>query len=341
MLFRSFSTKIYTVLHSASSIPAYGEANALAMFYLLVAILSTYFYGRVISKSERYAVITGKGYQPRTLSLGAWRWPAFAVAVLYLAPSTILPFLVLAYTSFLPYLQTPSLAAFAKMSWSNYASVLQTDQLGHTLWNTLIMTVTAATATVLLSVLVSLVIVRSRFWGRRLLDQLAFFPHAIPGMAMGLALLWIILQIDKTGVGLYGSVWAIAIAFVISYMAYGTRAMNAAVLQVHKDLEDAAKMSGAPGWRVMWRIFFPLLLPALGGVWIWTVLHVVRAAGIPLMLADGSSNEVLSVLIWNMWDQGNVEAVGAVGTLLMLALLGVTLALQLLRFGMFARIQQA
>jgi iron(III) transport system permease protein len=84
---------------------------------------------------------------------------------------------------------------------------------------------------------------------------------------------------------------------------------------------------------VMWRIFTPLLLPALGGVWIWTVLHVVRMAGLPLMLADGSSNEVLSVVIWNMWDQGYVEAVGAVGTLLMLALLALTVGLRMLGFG--------
>jgi iron(III) transport system permease protein len=336
-----FSTKIYTILHSSSALPAFGEANALAMFYLLVAVLSVYLYGRVISKSERYAVITGKNYRPRKFSLGAWRWPAFAAAVLYLSLSTIIPFCVLAYTSFLPYLQPPSAAAMAKMSWANYQAILDTDELVATVWNTVIMTVLAATATVILSFGISLVVVRSRFWGRRLLDQLAFMPHAIPGMAMGLALLWIFLQIDKTGISLFGSLWSIVIAFVISYMSYGTRALNAAMLQVHKDLEEAAKMSGARQWRVMWRIFYPLLLPALAGVWIWTVLHVVRAAGLPLMLADGSSNQVLSVMIWNMWDQGYVEIVAATGTLMMLALFGLSLGLRLLRLGRMERLRQS
>jgi iron(III) transport system permease protein len=328
-----FSTKIYTILHSASALPAYGEANALAMFYLLVAAVGTTLYGRVIRRSERYAVITGKGYRPRVMQLGFWRWPAFGLILVYLTLSTILPFLVLAYTSFLPFLIAPSADAFSRMSWSNYQTIFETEQLGQVLWNTLIMTVTAATTVVILSFMVSLVIVRSKFWARRLLDQLAFVPHSIPGMAMGLALLWIFLQIDKTGISLFGSLWSIVIAFTISYMAYGTRALNAAVLQVHVDLEDAAKMSGAPHWRVMWRIFTPLLLPALGGVWIWTVLHVVRAAGLPLMLADGSSNEVLSVVIWNMWDQGYVEAVGAIGTLLMISLGALTFGLRFLGFG--------
>jgi iron(III) transport system permease protein len=336
-----FSTKIYTILHSVSSLPAYGEANALAMLYLVVAIVATWAYGRVISRSERYSIITGKGYRPRLLRLGFWRWPAFVLAVAYLLLSTLGPFLVLAYTSFLKFLQVPSRKAFASMSWENYETVFNTDQLGHTLWNTLVMTVAVATGTVVLSFLISLVVVRSRFWGRKLLDQLSFLPHAIPGIVMGLALLWIFLQVDKAGFGLFGSLTSIVIAFIIGYISYGTRAMNAAMLQIHKDLEEAARISGAPDWRVMWRVFCPLLLPALTGVWIWTMLHVIRAAGKPLILADGASNEVLAVVIWNMWDEGYVEAVGAVGTMMMLALLIMVVVLRRLVVGRGAHMQGA
>lgn len=336
-----FSTKIYAVLHAASSLPAYGEANALAMLYLLVAVLSIYAYSRVITKSERFMVITGKGYRPRLLQLGRWRWPAFGLVLLYLALSTIIPFLVLAYVSFLPYLQAPSARAFAAMSWDNYLTVFHTDRIGRTLWNTFVMTTVVATSVVIISFLISVVVVRSKFWGRKVLDQLAFLPHAIPGMVMGLALLWVFLQVDKLGAGLYGSLTSLIIAFTIGYMSYGTRVMNAAVLQIHKDLEEAAKVSGAPQWRVFWRIFFPLLQPAFVGVWIWTVLHVVRAAGKPLILTSGAENEVLAALIWNMWDQGSIEAAAAIGTLLMLALLVISLVVRQFGFGRGAHIQEA
>ncbi|HET7679203.1 MAG TPA: iron ABC transporter permease [Xanthobacteraceae bacterium] len=336
-----FSTKIYAVLNATSSLPAYGEANALAMLYLLVAALSIYAYSRVISKSERFTVITGKGYRPRLLSLGRWRWPAFGLVLLYLALSTIIPFLVLAYASFLPYLQAPSARAFTAMSWDNYLSVFQTERIGRTLWNTAVMTLAVATSVVIISFLVSVVVVRSKFWGRKILDQLAFLPHAIPGMVMGLALLWVFLQIDKLGAGLFGSLTSLIIAFTIGYISYGTRVMNAAVLQVHKDLEEAAKVSGAPQWRVFWRVFFPLLQPAFVGVWIWTVLHVVRSAGKPLILTSGAENEVLAALIWNMWDQGSIEAAAAIGTLLMLGLLAVSLLMRQFGFGRGAHIQEA
>lgn len=336
-----FSTKIYTVLHSASALPAYGEANALAMLYVVIAVVSTYLYSRMIGHSERYMIITGKGYRPKVLSLGFWRWPAFALVLMFLSLSVIIPFLVFAYCSFLPFLQAPSAKAFASMSWANYSTIFHTEQLGHTLWNTVLLTFWVATGVVILSSLVSLVIVRSKFWGRKILDQLAFVPHSIPGMVMGLALLWIFLQIDKLGTNLFGTIWSIMIAFIIGFMSYGTRAMNAALLQVHKDLEDAAKMSGARQWRVMWRVFVPLLLPSMLGVWIWAVLHVVRLAGMPLILADGSENEVLAVVIWNMWDQGYVEAVGAMGTILVLVMLVFTIGVRMLGFGRGAHIQGA
>jgi iron(III) transport system permease protein len=145
--------------------------------------------------------------------------------------------------------------------------------------------------------------------------------------------LWIFLQVDKFGLSLFGSLTSIIIAFIIGYMAYGTRVINAAVLQIHKDLEEAAKVSGAPQWRIFMRIFTPLLLPAFAGVWIWTMLHVVRAAGKPLILTNGPDNQVLAVAIWNMWDQGYTEAVGAIGTMLMIALLGITLLIRMIGFG--------
>ena len=334
-----FSTKIYSILSSVSFVPAYGEANALAILYVAVAIFATILYARIISKSERYSIVTGKGYRPRVQQLGKWKYPAIALVLIFLLLSAVAPFLVLAYISFLPFLQVPSMEAFASMNWNNYRDVFKADLVGTVLWNTLIMVVVTSTATAVISFLVSLVVVRSRFWGRKILDQLAFLPHAIPGMVMGLAMLWMFLQVDKVGIPLFGTIWAISIAFTINFMSYGTRAMNAAILQIHKDLEEAASISGAPQWRVMWRVFLPLLMPSFIGVWIWTLLHAIRIAGTPLLLYEGAENQVLAVMIWNMWDEGYVTTVGAIGTMLMIFLLLLTLALRVFGFGRGAHIQ--
>jgi iron(III) transport system permease protein len=145
--------------------------------------------------------------------------------------------------------------------------------------------------------------------------------------------MWVFLALGRTGLDIYGSVWSIAIAVTVSYTAYGTRAMNAAILQVHKDLEEAAHMSGAPKWRTLWRVLFPILKPTFVGIWVWTMLHVVRSAALPLILYEGPHNQVLSVLIWNMWDQGGMQEVGAIGVVMILTLMAATLLFRTLGFG--------
>jgi iron(III) transport system permease protein len=150
---------------------------------------------------------------------------------------------------------------------------------------------------------------------------------------MALAFLWVFLKIDVLGLPIFGTIWSMVIAFTISFVAYGTRTMNAAILQIHRDLEEAALMSGAAWWRTVRRIFVPLVMPSLVGLWIWAVLHAVRAAGLPLMLYQGANNQVLSITIWNMWTDGQIAQVGAVATIMILLLLTFTLLLRGLGFG--------
>lgn len=327
-----FSTKIYAIIHSATLLPSYGQANALAMVYLLLAVVTTFFYVRLISRSERYTVITGKGYRPRQQNLGRWKYPAVALAVGYIFLAAILPFMVFAFTSFLPFLQTPSLDAIQTFTMKNYLLLTAYGEVGSAVSNTIVMVLVTATAVSLLSFFVSLVVVRSKFWGRKALDQLAFTPHAIPGIVMGLSFFWVFAKTDWLPV--YGTIWAMCIGFTAQFMPYGTRSYNAGLLQVHKELEEAAYVSGARPWRTLLKVFFPLILPTFAGVWIWVVLHAVRVAGMPLMLYQGSKNQVLSILVWNMWDEGYVPAVAAIGTLLMGSLLILTL---LVRLGTFRR----
>ena len=249
-----FATRVYAIINSTDGIPNYGEANALSIVYVVVGLIATMIYARVIAKSERYSIITGKGYRPRTLPLGGWRWPVFGVVFLFLLFSIILPFIVLLYISFLPFVQQPSADAFRTMSLANYSGLWDGPRMTNMLWNTLLMVITASTLTVAFSFVISSIVVRSKFRARRLLDQLAFLPHAIPGIVMGIAFLWLFLEGRRFGLDLFGTVWSIAFAFTVGFMAYGTRSMNAAMLQVHKDLEEAAQVSGAPHWRTARRV---------------------------------------------------------------------------------------
>jgi iron(III) transport system permease protein len=329
-----FSTRVFNIIDNIGTIPAFGQANAAAVFYLAVALVISFFYLRLVRHSERYSVITGKGYTPRLVHLGAWRKPAFALSALFLFLTILLPFLVLLYVSLVGYLRQPSLAAFETFTLKHYKVIFNQPHAQIVFVNTIIMTLLTATTVSILSFLVAYIVVRTRFVARYLLDLLAFLPHSIPGIVLGLALFWLLLQFDVlTGASSFGSIYSLVIGFTIIFLAYSVRAMSVAMLQVHPDLEDAAKLSGAPPWRVALRIFLPLLLPTLVGVWIYVALLSVRFISLPLILAQGSSNEVLGVMIWYMWDNGEINAVGAVGIMLMTVMFTLAIVMRLIGFG--------
>src|SRR5207245_10497542 len=244
------------------------------MVYLVIAVGTTYFYARMISRAERYTIVTGKGYRPRQQDLGKWKYPALACDLPFLFVVVVVHFFVFLYTSFLPYLQAPSWNALKVMTLKNYRLLSQYEKVGSALQNTVIMVTVTATATVLLSFLVSIVVVRSKFWGRKLLDQLAFVPHAIPGIVMGIAFFWLFLRLDFLPI--YGTVWAISIGFTISFLSYGTRAILAALLQILKELQVAGYVSGASPWCAPRRGLVPLLTSTSAGVWMWGGLPALR-----------------------------------------------------------------
>ncbi len=171
-------------------LPDYGKASALAMVYLLIAVFVMYFYSKMIKKSERYSVITGKGYRPRKHHLGRWRYPAMIFSLIYLGLAAVLPFAVFLLVSFMNFLQVPSLEAFRTMTLINYSDAIHYPAFGSMIRNTIIMVLVTATATVILSFLVSYAVTRMRFKWSGLLDQLSFVPHTIPGIVSGLAWFW-------------------------------------------------------------------------------------------------------------------------------------------------------
>lgn len=329
-----FSTRVFNLIDNIGTIPAFGQANAAAVFYLFIALVISFFYLRLVRHSERYSIITGKGYTPRAVRLGKWRYTALGLALLFLFVTIVLPFLVLLYVSLVGYLRQPSIEAFQSFSWKHYESVFRQPRVGRVMWNTISLTLLTATTVTILSFIVAYIIVRTRFRARYALDVLSFMPHSIPGIVLGLALFWLLIQFDSlTGASTFGSLYSLVIGFTILFLSYSVRAMSVAMIQVHPDLEDAAKLCGAPPWRVAIRIFTPLLMPTLVGIWIYVAMLSVRFISLPLILSQGGNNEVLGVMIWSLWDNGNINSVGAIGIMLMSVMFVLALSLRLFGFG--------
>ena len=310
--------KIY--LAKQETPPDYGMLSTLAVLLLAISAVLIASYSKYSRDAEKYATITGKAYRAKTVELGRWRLLALALVAAYFFATVLLPLIVLIWTSLLPVYQSPSVAALNKISLANYQTVFEIPKVGLALKNTLFMVLLAPTLTMFMCAVLSWVIVKSRGRGRKVLDFLTFVPHAIPGIVTGVALMWVYIFLP---VPIYGTIWILLIAYVTSRISFGTRVMNAAMTQLHKELEEASYASGGSWLRTFRKITLPLLLPALVNGWVFSAIVVAKAMGAVIMIYSHDSI-VLPVLIWELWNNGDVAATAALGVLLILGLLSAT-----------------
>ncbi len=305
-------------------------ASAYSVIFLIMLVGLVYLYQRATRHGFRYATISGKGYRPKLLKIGRWRYLALALIAAYLAVTIALPFFVFVWSSLFPTWQAPSWAMLAQVNLESYREVFGNANFLDSLKNTLILMLVTPVLTVALISVASWLIVRSNLSlkSKALLDTLTFWPHAYPGIVLGIALLWFFIIVDFPPV--WGTIWPIILGLTIAFMPFSVRTLNAAFIQVHQELEQAAYVSGARWLTTFLRITLPLVLPALASVGLWIAIHAMRSLTVPMFLTT-QGNEVLAMLLWTYWDNDMVEAVSVIGLLYLIVC--VVLSLLWRRYG--------
>jgi iron(III) transport system permease protein len=309
------SSLIFTSTTPSTGLPDYGVAGAYGAIMLALGLGLAFLYVRLVKQGKKYTVITGRGYRPREIALGRWKWAALVFVFFYLAIEVFIPFLVLLWASVLPYLQLPSAEALSSLTLKHYIEIPTHVGIAPFI-NTLILMFVVPTATMILSVLVSWVVIRSQVSFRGLLDTLAFVPHAVPGILMAVGLGYLGLAY-RDYFPLYGTIFIIVVAHTINWIAYGTRTTNSVMIQVHRELEEAGRVSGASAPRVLWKIVLPLIAAGVLNSWIWIGMLSYREVTMSLTLLT-RNNVVISTVVWQFWGSGWVPQVSALGVILIL-----------------------
>jgi iron(III) transport system permease protein len=181
------------------------------------------------------------------------------------------------------------------------------------LWNTLVVAVLTATVVLLLTIATSWLIARSRTAAAKALDGFIFSSVGIPGVIMGLGMLFVFAAIP---VPIYGTIWLLVIALVTNYLPYSSRVLSSAMLQIHQELEDASVTCGGSWLSTLRKITGPLLLPCILSAWLWVAVHAARELSLVLMLYS-RDNIVLSTIIWTSWqEQGDMGLAAVLGVIL-------------------------
>ena len=168
----------------------------------------------------------------------------------------------------------------------------------------------------LLSAIICWIVLRTKIPGRWVLDNMATLPMVMPGLVLGLSIMICYLTV---GGGVYGTIWILFIAYVTRFLPYGMRYNTTSMIQIHRELEESAAMSGASWLQSFRRITLPLLKPGLMAGWIYIVVVSVRELSSSILLYSPGS-EVVSVIIWELWQNGQYVELSAFGVMLITAL---------------------
>src|SRR5579885_1764176 len=317
----TFSTYVYLQVSPTDGLPEYGDVAALSVFMVALAVLFSWWYGRVQARAPRYSVVTGKGYRPRLVPLGRFRWLAVAFVCAYFVLSELLPVATLVWSAALPFLRPPGAEAFASLSLGNFRN-LPHGLVWNGLRNTAMLMLFVPSITLAFSLGVSLVVLRSRLRFRAVFDFFAFLPHTVPTIVFSVAAWLLALFVLRV---MYGTVWILVLVYVVAMLSYGSRMTNGALIQIHRELEEAARVSGAGLGGIVRSVLLPLLTPAMLYAWIWIALLSYRELTLPVVLST-SGNAPLSVVVWSLVlssSFGRASAVAVTMLFLMMPVLAV------------------
>ncbi len=303
------TTDIYQSSRNASA-PSYGESGAYSVCLLLIVVLLLVWHNRLSHHARRYQTITGKGYRPRIIDLGGSRFAASALLLVTFLLVTALPVGMLVFASLQPFYEGLTPESFGRLTLDNYATILAPGSFRSSIANTLVLGAATATAVVPFTALCAWLAVRRRP-GAWLLDQIATAPLIFPAIVMSVAFLQVFVNLP---IPLYGTLTSVIIASTVRFLPYGMRYAYAGVLRIHEDLEDAARTSGAGPGRVFVRVVLPLVSAALVSCWLFVFLLAVQSVALPLMLV-GPGTEIVAVTLFDLWQNGQVTELAAMGVL--------------------------
>lgn len=287
------------------------EAGALALPLLALTSAGIVVYTRLTSRGRRFETMTGRGYRPRPVPLGRWRLPVTGLVLVYFAVSFLLPMLALLYVSTQPFYAAFSRESLGRASFGAYLDVVSDATMLTGVKNSVVLSAGTATVTMLLAAVCAWIVLRSRAPGRHLLDNLTFVPIAVPGIVLGVAILFVYLRVP---LAVYGTLWILLIAYVTDALPYGMRYASVSMVQVGRELEESAAVSGARFGKTFRRIVLPLLVPGLLAGWIHIFYLSMRELSSSLLLYS-PGGEVLPIVMWRWYQDGQFPDVAALGVL--------------------------
>lgn len=307
-----FITKVYDAV-AISYNPGLGTAFSSLLVLVAVALVAVYI--QLTKRSEKFSIITGRGYRVSRVSLGKWKYLTLAVVIFFFMAGILIPFAVLAIMAFIPYYSYETFVAFAHhFTLKNFLSVFSHPSFVSGFYNSLYLALLAATICVLISTVMAFVIHRSRIALTKAFEVFGTLPVAFPPMILSLGILIMLIETP-----FYQTPWALLLALLVAYFPYALRNASGALISIHRDLDDAAWVHGARWRHVFARIVLPLLRGSMIAGFFYIFIEAMRnIEAVILLAAPGAEYGPVAIFEYFELGRWSEAAAGSVVYLVVL-----------------------
>jgi iron(III) transport system permease protein len=304
--------------------PLYSTAASVAIILMIVTGFLVWLQHRIVSRRS-YTTVAGKAFRPALLNLGPWRYFTLGLAVVYLFVVVVLPTAALIISAFRKFMFIRTMASlFDERQYSlvHFDRLFANPLAVRSIWNTMEVGIVTAIVGGLFAFAIGYTINRTNLPGRRSIDVISTLPVAIPGLVIGVAYLWAWIGLPG---GLYGTIWILALAFVARFMPDTVKALSTSLMQIHRELEEAAWICGKGLLGTIRTIVLPLARPGVIAAMTLLFVLAIRELGSSLFLYT-SNTMVMAVLLLDYYEGGNV-GITAAFSLVQMVLLAVVIGI--------------
>ena len=304
--------------------PLYSTAASVAIILMVVTGFLVWLQHRIVSRRS-YTTVAGKAFRPALLNLGPWRYFTLGLAIVYLFVVVVLPTAALTIAAFRKFMFIRTMASlFDERQYSlvHFDRLFANPLAMRSIWNTMEVGIVTAIVGGLLAFAIGYTINRTSLPARRSIDVISTLPVAIPGLVIGVAYLWAWIGLPG---GLYGTIWILALAFVARFMPDTVKALSTSLMQIHRELEEAAWICGKGLLGTIRTIVLPLARPGVIAAMTLLFVLAIRELGSSLFLYT-SNTMVMAVLLLDYYEGGNV-GITAAFSLVQMILLAVVIGI--------------
>ncbi len=321
-----------TMIRSNMGLGNFSDGFVLAITLIMFAMTTVYINQRVVGTRKSYETIGGRGFVAQQTKLRNWKYILTAAVIVFQILVAFLPLLLLTWDTFMLNDGDYSLGNLTLQHWigeSNPAvnngepGVLRNPKIYSGAWNSIQLSFLTAFFTALLGVILGYAIVKGR--GTRLgklVEQISFIPYVIPGIAFGAVYISMFSRPVGPIPALYGTFALLVVVSVSKHIPYSARTGVSAMLQVGRELEEAAEVANANAWQRFRRIIFPLTSPGFVSGFLLTFITTMRELSLIILLVTPST-QVLPSLTMRYTENGDAQLANAVIiVLIVLVLIG-------------------